>query len=305
MNPIYILEKNHNGIIFEIPPGKPNPRGEGNRVIQHSQKGPTCWYYAVNRIRTRVGKSADTEGTLERKVEIIGSNWRKKITELYELMPNCEDAMHMKNYALKTNSQELILNEFINIHMSLLNELGFPVELIDELTNHIKNKHRKMHAIYHIACHYLAGTYHLKKTEWTPFMEVDSLIKELTLNGPLVVEGRFGMRCYDDKPSKNKELLKGQRLTFGWRPGAKRNEIAGHVVVIVGAKITKEEELVYFIDPNERSDPQNSSSQRYFKISYKNLKSHICDSAGKLANEPTESGLHAGYGYHGNFRIET
>lgn len=83
---IRVLESTSQSIVYEPPLGKPDPRlpcVEGcevrPRVLQSNSKGRTCFYYALNYIRPRIGKFPTTEALKEaRKWEEIGSAWRKK-----------------------------------------------------------------------------------------------------------------------------------------------------------------------------------------------------------------------------------
>jgi hypothetical protein len=75
--PFYLLE-----------PGKPDPnvyweRGEERpRIEQSPQKGPTCWYYAMNLLRERIGKLFSPECQKAREIEEKCSLLRKNITHL-------------------------------------------------------------------------------------------------------------------------------------------------------------------------------------------------------------------------------
>lgn len=68
------------------PPGKPNPlqpydpKKPRERVVQAGQKGETCFYYALNMLRQRIGKKATPETQHLREMEVKISAIRKKLT---------------------------------------------------------------------------------------------------------------------------------------------------------------------------------------------------------------------------------
>lgn len=74
--------------------------------------------------------------------------------------------------------------------------------------------------------------------------------------------------------------------------------MAGHSVLLVGAKKTRDQSLVYFIDSNDPSDPLDRTKQKIYTISFTNLTSHICDIIGRQQPESTVE-----YAYYGAFKI--
>lgn len=94
MLPISILEKTNSSIVYEIPPGKPDPQqtcplGEEtrSRIFQSFYKGNTCWYYAFNFIRMRIGKNPPEGLQEKRKLEERCSQRRKKQTAHENSLP--------------------------------------------------------------------------------------------------------------------------------------------------------------------------------------------------------------------------
>lgn len=146
---------------------------------------------------------------------------------------------------------------------------------------------------HYLACLFLAQAYDLPETQWTPFMDIDSLIKELTQKGPLAIGGKFGKQFYIEKPVE--ENINGRKIC-SWQQGAKRIDIGGHEIIIVGAKKVNDSALVYFIDPSEESDPDQPALQKYYKISYKNLTTNIINVYGRADNQKEML-----YGFHGHF----
>jgi hypothetical protein len=90
------LEYSPQSVVYELPPGKPDPQypyvdgiEERPRVRQSSQKGHHCFYYSLNLIRQRIGASAPLSLDLceKRVVEQICSLWRKKMMQLDSEFP--------------------------------------------------------------------------------------------------------------------------------------------------------------------------------------------------------------------------
>jgi hypothetical protein len=83
-----IIQSSASQILYALPSGKPNSAIECTkenvlsrpRVFQPAQKGPTCWYYALNMIRVRIGKHPSEDYRADREIEIILSQRRKLIT---------------------------------------------------------------------------------------------------------------------------------------------------------------------------------------------------------------------------------
>lgn len=73
--------------LFAMPSGKPDPKGSAStRVIQAAQKGPTCYYYAMNMLRRRIGPAAGIAFEKERNIEVLFSKRRKDVTNMRHIM---------------------------------------------------------------------------------------------------------------------------------------------------------------------------------------------------------------------------
>ena len=72
-----------------------------------------------------------------------------------------------------------------------------------------------------------------------------------------------------------------ERSLWGWRPNATRRQGAeiNHSVVLVGARDewlgSKKIEHIYYIDPNDPSDPENVESQRIYVMSLGSFRDRI------------------------------
>lgn len=109
MLPLWCLESTDNRILYEFPEGKPNPRekctiGEERRerVLQSTQKGACCYYYAFNYLRRRIGKQSCRELRSQRRIERACSQLRKKLTEYDSSFP-----IHINELYSKTDTTML------------------------------------------------------------------------------------------------------------------------------------------------------------------------------------------------------
>lgn len=143
-----------------------------------------------------------------------------------------------------------------------------------------------------------ADLYNLKKSSWKPIQGIDKLIQELKEKGPLMILGDFGPSSYIDEPFKMNKKISGRDI-YAWRPESNRNEsVAGHSVLLVGAKKIQNKAFAYFIDSCDPSDPNDKSKQKIYMISFRNLTSNICSLTGHK-----ELNSEIGYAYYGNFRV--
>ncbi len=83
------LIQTESSFMYSLPEGKPDVRhypltlensDSRPRTRQSSQKGPTCFFYAMNPLRLRIGPNPSPEFQEARAVEKLISDYRKKIT---------------------------------------------------------------------------------------------------------------------------------------------------------------------------------------------------------------------------------
>ncbi len=118
----------------------------------------------------------------------------------------------------------------------------------------------------------IAKLYELKIASWTPFQPIEALIKDLKEKGPLVVSGTFHPAVYT-MPYYPYGKVNGHDI-LAWPENTKdKNSSVHHGVTIIGAEKTKE--LVYYVDPNDPSDPAAPEKKPIYAIPYKELKEGI------------------------------
>lgn len=217
-----ILEKSDDSIIYELPSGKPNPRQEcksgyeqRERVMQSAQKGFTCWYYASNYLRDRIGKYPSQHFVREREKEKICSEYRKALTRLSNVLPvdmkligspefertyECIELRHKGTMQPDCPKIAAFLEEFFNdtsgrfknanqfaiykvcsledpLHLDLLKKLNWDTRLIPIPMNCPPHKRTLILSI--VAKLAIDCAYGLQTSSWAPKEGIDHLIKEL------------------------------------------------------------------------------------------------------------------------------
>lgn len=144
-----------------------------------------------------------------------------------------------------------------------------------------------------------ADRYGLKKSTWSPARSIDDLIAEITLHGPLYIQGYFGSEFYPEVA----EFLMNDKIegrdVYGFRLGSQMEKagVLCHAVLLVGAKkMNKTGGYVYFIDPNNESDPKEPKKQKIYCMSYAKLARDVSDLMGILGPEDDSP---SGFAYYG------
>ncbi|MEC7838649.1 MAG: hypothetical protein VX777_01265 [Chlamydiota bacterium] len=172
------------------------------------------------------------------------------------------------------------------IDVELLESLDVDIDLfekvVEEMTNDTirqigpKLNFAETFKIKHLASHriivdLMTKLFNLTPFNWSPNDTIDDLIQELKEKGPAVFYGQLGAEFYKEAPFKLKSKKTiGEHAVYGWRPGQQiSNPSAGHVVLAIGAEKIKDKGYVYYIDPNEESDPKYPQKKKVYISSYK------------------------------------
>lgn len=190
-------------------------------------------------------------------------------------------------------------SRLIQINMNFLNNFNTDVH---KMIGHKKWKkldaEQQSAALETYVRDFSADLYNVKKSEWKPSLGIDELLDELKRKGPLMVLGNLGTPAYIDTPFQMARKISNRDI-YAWRPGAMRSDlIAGHAILLVGARKVQNKAFVYFIDPADPSDPFDPSKQKIYMISFANLTSNIRSLTGHKELESD-----AGHAYYGNFEI--
>jgi hypothetical protein len=145
-----------------------------------------------------------------------------------------------------------------------------------------------------------ADFYRLGRSSWNPLQGIDKLLAELKEKGPLMVGGNLGRSSYAPSVSlcTMTKQISGRDIYY-WEKGTEHQKLTtSRTILLVGAKKTQNRAFVYFIDPQDPSDPLDRSKQKIYMISYENLTSIICSVYGEC-----EKSIDTEYAYHGHFKI--
>lgn len=134
-------------------------------------------------------------------------------------------------------------------------------------------------------------TYGCKLSRWTPLAPIESLINELNTHGPHFVKGMLGKDFYASAPIEQAQKIE-ERTVLAWHrncPLTNRSGSKLHAVLIVGAESQGKNKNVYFIDPEDGSDPQHVATQKIYSISYEMLQRSIASLSGFSLKHPRTS----------------
>ena len=119
----------------------------------------------------------------------------------------------------------------------------------------------------------LVRSYPLAASTWCPESPIESLMEQLQAKGPLAVCGQFGPSYYEDPPRQYDRFIAG-RAIFGWnKTDRKQSQASEHMILLIGAEKTATRQFVYYITPEDESDPSHPEKQRVFVMSYEHLSS--------------------------------
>jgi hypothetical protein len=144
--------------------------------------------------------------------------------------------------------------------------------------------------------------YRLEVSDWHPEKGPRHLIEVLQDRGPMYVKGYYGPRYYIVDPRQVEEIA--GRSVWGWNRTDPRRELTvAHSIIVVGAKIdSPTNAFVYFVDPQDGSDPSSIETQRIYKMSYANFIKRIGDLRNRiLLKEGSDEVAYShdiGYGLH-------
>lgn len=281
-----------NSIVYELPPGKPSPKecftgspDNRTRIPQPAQKGPACVYYAFNYLRRRIGPIHDKKFARERNIEKIISNWRKSITIDHSA----------------TSGKDLLARFSINpYHMCIgssrnterwnrgsFSERTAIMHDIRLMIASLTPEHQGC-LMQGFAIRTMAMQYNLLPSTWDPKQPITSLIGALKTFGPMAVGGDLGgTHCYKSKALLSNRKIAGHSIYY-FPKGAERNSVvAYHVVVVIGAEKTKDQEIVYFLDPNNASLAE--ADQPIYAQSYRSFTSYIAPYHRTAKYSPSET----------------
>ncbi len=298
MKPVALLFT-ETAVLWELSGGKPDRRepfiglpDKRTRVIQQSQKGPLCAYYSMLPLRVRIGPTHSSSFQTFRSDEKIISIWRKELIAIssrrYRLLINSEEY----EACINTCHENLLLAFGINyIYMALgdISIKGIPSWKIwhssgpltkENLLRIVKNYFNSLPLrdrqalIHNFVIRVLIEKYQLEYSSWTPEQPIDSLMKNLKEHGPMTVSGYLGPVFYLAPPRLSARKISDHSLHY-FPKGTQRKPEFGdcHAIIVIGAEKIGDQELVYYSDPHDISDP--ISGRKIYAQSYNTFVSAI------------------------------
>ncbi len=117
--------------------------------------------------------------------------------------------------------------------------------------------------------------YKFTESTWDPSQDIEDLINQIQEHGPHIVGGYFGRSNYIEKASEI-YLEEINKSVFSWSPNAQPHEVVrGQCIVLIGAQKDQDKEYVYYVDPEDGSNPNRPNQQSIYRIEYKILQKNI------------------------------
>lgn len=200
----------------------------------------------------------------------------------------------------------------INVDKEFLDSFGVTQEFIESSIPKLIKKNWNALSAYEKLLHtsslvfthsYLA--YGCQRSAWHPEDPIEKLIDQIQQHGAHLVGGKFRSEFYDDCSVQLETKIQG-RPVFSCPSENKINPPENHCIVIVG--VESQTNSVYFLDPCDRSDPNDIETQKIHKISYEELQSsitnlmgiHFVNSEGKINYETRQKGKSNNYAIYLN-----
>jgi hypothetical protein len=321
MKPV-ALTNTPNAILWELPPGKPDRRepfggyetpDKRTRVIQSAQKGRICSYYALLPLRVRIGPIHPLTAREDRSIEKTISLWRKQMSA-YDALHCISDDFSSDYYVGINQYDENLLRAFdINpLHMitgivdlslmwntSTASEKAEMMELAQSKWDEQSPRSKRAY-LRDFVRHTLIVKYQLQPSSWTPYQSIDTLIQTLKNEGPMAVGGTLGLPSYKATALCSARKIASHSIYYFPKGAERKKNGLGHVIVLIGAEKIGDQELVYYNDPNDISDP--IIGKKIYTQSYKTFTSSIDKpimakgavyTRGFLRETPIAYGIHA------------
>lgn len=262
------------GILYR-PPTRPDPsarleRGKAHKrpcVVQPAQKGPTCMNYALKRVRIPIGKDAPGFER-QREIEKQFSVYRRFNTAIGAIGKSVGETEEFYQTILAHPYMDVVMKE-VQSNGEILREYG-EWESFTCL--------EKWHVSRNVFNRIKLRDFQLTPSTWVPTAPASLLLKKLKARGPLYVHGDFGNTFYKDPPSLLERISAAQFPIYSWGRQENRKEGPGvHAVCVIGVDLL-DKGRVYFVDPNDPTDPADIDSQKIYMMPYAIFQSKIRNS---------------------------
>ena len=191
---------------------------------------------------------------------------------------------YLKNF--EYNGIDEIHNEFLKKNNVTVEELNFSLSVSDPFNYQYLYNNKKSTLLWHSATMCMIKFYNLEISSWNPEQTFEDLKKEIEINGPLAISGLFGSLAYDVPASKYGKKIVDRDIYYWNKTDPKSSKRIGHMILLVGTFNEENNEFVFYIDPNDISDPLNPEKQKIYMMTYQKLTSseYLCDVYGFRRN---------------------
>jgi hypothetical protein len=237
-----LLINTPNFIFLEVPSKKPDPKEPSNRsnlftrttVDRPLPKGDTNFYYALNLIRIRIGKNPSRSLASNRRLEMIASNLRKKISSLSHSLLGDFISASVQQVRLVCESEGFEISPEIK---TVSEKRSFNFD------DYLKTKTILLDLLYN-------KLFLMERATWNPSQNIENLIECVNKAGPMIVKGMLGIHFFGSRATISEKIE--SHIIYQFNEETHITRAISHEIVIVGAKILDDgRNIVYFKDPKD------------------------------------------------------
>lgn len=240
-------------------------------------------YNFYQKINEDFSTSQEDKATSQRVVRAVGKFLQQEEYPDFTTFANAEiQALKTLKYDLRQRTNTCFFKTLgINpktmyvSDQSILREASLPTgDLWESLT-----EEKRCFFMDNFAFRISYDRFDLKESSWKPSDPIQTLIRSLKTFGPHQCLGKFGQANYNAKP----ELLGkiGDRNIVFWKKGTRKDVLQPifHSIVVIGARhqTSNSSGYIYYVDPQDCSDPEDRKSQIVYCLSYERFKTELAN----------------------------
>lgn len=278
------MPKITNYCYIPIPAGKPSQEG---RVKQKGSTNNQCIRYAIHMITPRKGdpdypKNVQLLETLKKTIRAINDPNPTKVCDFFYNALGMKDEQIFKPIVFKIfqlhPGLEVTLNNLISpnsedriTRIAKLLKLN-PLETKKQL--YLATVIKKYREVFNLCI----SEFRINESD-SESKIMDNLINALNKNGPIFTGGFFGSSYYSETPSLINDPIINP--VFGWKKPRDSHDpnAPTHAIIICGAAKIEENgkthNRIYFVDPNDSSDPAKETVRKTYVMPPKTLRTYI------------------------------
>lgn len=319
-----------NRCFYPIISGKPDPKNPGSRKLQKAAANQRCMHYALRIITPRRGdpdyphdkrlkdrclsnfsKNPIAQSLEDKAILLLGEFFKAEGMHVLDILK----PFILRNLKLTSDPKVAsIISAYPNDEEAQIKAFLRCMEDVSEIFVVIARA--QILKMYREVFNLRVSSFQ-NLEELTDEETIKSLISALKKDGPMYVQGFFGKSYYSTQAKKVNDplfsdpLLKTSSLfksCFGWtQPRTEQEEEYAHAVVICGAASfhdgLKVHHRVYFIDPNDASDPTQETHRKVYTMSIKTFRKYLTP-FDRVELPFTEENFKPGYGIQRKMRRE-